>query len=159
MYFLFIYETMKCPFCGKVDTEVLESRVVDDGEGIRRRRQCIKCAKRFTTFEKVRDSVLWVIKKDGRRELFDREKLKRGILRACEKRQVSLDLVNEAVNDVEREMLREEKEEITTKLIGSTVLKKLRKIDKVAWLRYASVYLQFDNVKDFEKAIDKVSSK
>lgn len=159
MYFLFIYETMKCPFCGKVDTEVLESRVVDRGEAIRRRRQCIKCGKRFTTFEKVRDSVLWVIKKDGRRELFDREKIKRGILRACEKRPVSLDAVNEAVNDVEREMLREEKEEIPTKLIGNAVLKRLKKIDKIAWLRYASVYLEFENVTDFEKAIDKVSSK
>jgi len=150
---------MKCPFCGKVDTEVLESRVVDRGEAIRRRRQCIKCGKRFTTFEKVRDSVLWVIKKDGRRELFDREKIKRGILRACEKRPVSLDAVNEAVNDVEREMLREEKEEIPTKLIGNAVLKRLKKIDKIAWLRYASVYLEFENVTDFEKAIDKVSSK
>jgi transcriptional repressor NrdR len=150
---------MKCPFCGKSDTEVLESRVVDSGEGIRRRRQCIKCGKRFTTFEKVRDSVLWVIKKDGRRELFDSEKIKRGILRACEKRPISLGLVNELVSETERECLREEKEEISTGFIGNTVLKKLKKIDRVAWLRFASVYLQFDNVEDFEKAIDKISSK
>ena len=146
---------MKCPFCGKDDTEVLESRVADCGEGIRRRRQCAKCGKRFTTFEKVRDSVLWVIKKDGRRELFDREKIKRGIIRACEKRPISLDIVNEIVSETERECLKEEKEEISTEFIGNTVLKKLRKIDKVAWLRFASVYLEFEDVTDFEKLIDK----
>ena len=146
---------MKCPFCGKDGTEVLESRVVDCGEGIRRRRHCAKCGKRFTTFEKVRDSVLWVIKKDGRRELFDREKIKRGIIRACEKRQISLGVVNEVVSETERECLKEEKEEISTEFIGNTVLKKLRKIDKVAWLRFASVYFEFEDVTDFEKLIDK----
>jgi transcriptional repressor NrdR len=146
---------MKCPFCGKDDTEVLESRVADCGEGIRRRRQCAKCGKRFTTFEKVRDSVLWVIKKDGRRELFDREKIKRGIIRACEKRPISLEVVNEVVSETERECLGQEKEEISTEFIGNTVLKKLRKIDKVAWLRFASVYLEFEDVTDFEKLIDK----
>ena len=153
-YFVFIYEIMKCPFCGKVETEVLESRVVDCGEGIRRRRLCVKCGKRFTTFEKVRDSVLWVIKKDGRRELFDPEKIKRGILRACEKRSVSLEAINEIVSEVERECLREEKEEIPTNLIGNMVLKKIKKLDKVAWLRFASVYLEFEDLTDFDKLIE-----
>ena len=148
---------MKCPFCGKIDTQVLESRIVDEGIGIRRRRECGKCGKRFTTFEKVKDSVLWVIKKDGRRELFDKEKVKRGILRATEKRPVSLEVINKLVTEVEREMLREEKEEISTKMIGNAVLKRLKKIDKIAWLRFASVYLEFGNLKDFEKAIGKIS--
>lgn len=145
---------MKCPFCGGSDTQVLESRVTDDGEGIRRRRECAKCGKRFTTIERVKGSVLWVVKKDGRREPFDREKIKRGILRAIEKRPVSLDLVEDLVGDIEREMLRSEKEEIPSRMIGNAVLKHLRKIDKVAWLRFASVYLEFEDLSDFEKAIE-----
>jgi len=146
---------MKCPFCASTDSDVLESRVIEEGAAIRRRRECAKCQKRFTTIEKVRGSVLWVIKKDGRRELFDREKVKRGILRAIEKRSVSLDLVEEAVNDVEREMLRQEKEEIPTRLIGNAVLKRLKKINKVAWLRFASVYFEFEDLGDFEKLLEK----
>jgi len=146
---------MKCPFCASTDSDVLESRVIEEGAAIRRRRECAKCQKRTTTIEKVRGSVLWVIKKDGRRELFDREKVKRGILRAIEKRSVSLDLVEEAVNDVEREMLRQEKEEIPTRLIGNAVLKRLKKIDKVAWLRFASVYFEFEDLGDFEKLLEK----
>src|SRR3989304_3073357 len=144
---------MHCPFCASTDTEVLESRVVDDGEGIRGRRECKKCKKRFTTFEKVRNTVLWVVKKDGRREPFEREKVKRGILRAIEKRPVSLELVDDVVNEVERELLRGEKEEIPSKIIGEGVLKRLKKIDRVAWLRFASVYLEFEDLTDFEKAI------
>ena len=146
---------MKCPFCTKVNTQVLESRIVEDGGGIRRRRECKSCKKRFTTIEKIKGSVLWVIKKDGRRELFEKEKLRRGITRALEKRPVSIDLVNQIVDDIERELLSQEKEEISTQLIGRLVLKKLKKIDKVAWLRFASVYLEFDDIKDFEKAIKK----
>lgn len=146
---------MKCPFCAGNDTEVLESRTVDEGEAIRRRRECKKCHKRFTTFEKVRGTALWVIKKDGSREPFDREKVKRGILRAIEKRPVPLALIDDIVNDVEREMLRGEKEEIPSRIVGKAVLKRLKKIDRVAWLRFASVYLEFENLDDFEKAIEK----
>lgn len=146
---------MKCPFCGKHSTAVLESRTVDEGEAIRRRRMCEKCEKRFTTYEKVRGNTLWVIKKDSKREPFEREKIKRGVLRSVEKRPVSLDLVDEIVDQVEREMLRQEKEEIPSRMIGNAVLKRLKKIDKVAWLRFASVYLQFENFDDFEKAIEK----
>ena len=146
---------MKCPFCGKDNTQVLESRATDDGTGIRRRRECVKCGKRFTTVEKVRGTALWVVKKDGTREAFDREKVKRGVLRAIEKRPVSLDLVNEIVDDVEREMLRAEKEEIPSREVGNAVLKRLKKVDKVAWLRFASVYLEFEDLGDFEKAIER----
>ncbi len=146
---------MKCPFCANDDNQVLESRIVDDGHAVRRRRECDKCSKRFTTYEKVRGSVLWVVKKDGKREPFDLEKVKRGILRAIEKRPVSLELVSEVVDQVEREMLRKEKEEVSSKAIGRAILKRLKKIDKVAWLRFASVYLQFEDFKDFKEAINK----
>jgi transcriptional repressor NrdR len=145
---------MKCPFCQFNDSEVLESRVSEGGNSIRRRRECPKCKKRFTTQEKVKDSVLWVIKKDGRRELFDREKIKRGIVRALEKRPVGMAEVDEIVGDIESEMLREEKEEIPTTVIGKAVLKRLKKVDKVAWLRFASVYFEFDDLGDFEKLLE-----
>jgi transcriptional repressor NrdR len=146
---------MKCPFCGKIDSQVLESRTVEEGGSIRRRRECSKCGKRFTTFEKVKGSVLWVIKKDGRRELWDREKIKHGILRSIQKRPVSMETVEEIVEDVEREMLRGENEEISSRVIGNAVLKRLKRADKVAWLRFASVYLEFEDLTDFEKLIEK----
>lgn len=144
---------MKCPFCGEIESSVLESRLVEEGAAVRRRRECTKCGKRFTTFEKVKGSVLWVIKKDGRREPFDREKVKRGILRAIQKRPVSLDLVEEVIDEVEREMLGLESQEISSRKVGEAVLKRLKKIDKVAWLRFASVYLEFEDLSDFEKLI------
>lgn len=144
---------MKCPFCTSASTQVLESRVVDEGQAVRRRRECTKCGKRFTTYEKVKGTALWVVKKDGRREPFERDKIKRGILRAIEKRPVSLDLVDDILEAVEREMLRQEKEEVTSRSIGTAVLKRLKKVDKVAWLRFASVYLEFEDLEDFAKAI------
>lgn len=150
---------MRCPFCGKIDSNVLESRVIESGDGIRRRRECTKCSKRFTTLEKIKDSALWVSKKDGRREPFDREKVKRGITRAIQKRPVSLESVEEVLDDIERELLRSETQEVTTKCIGNAVLKRLKKLDKVAWLRFASVYLEFDNLDDFEKLIEKPNKK
>lgn len=146
---------MNCPFCNTSDTQVLESRVVNEGQTIRRRRECSKCEKRFTTHEEVKKSVLWIIKKDGRREPFDKEKVKRGILRSIEKRPVSLDLVEEVVNEVERELLKALKEEVPSKVVGNAVLKRLKRIDKVAWLRFASVYLEFEDLEDFEKLITK----
>jgi transcriptional repressor NrdR len=146
---------MKCPFCAKHDTQVLESRAVEQGSAVRRRRECIRCKKRFTTYEKVKGTALWVIKKDGRRESFEREKVKGGILRAIEKRPVSLDLVGEIIDQVEREMLRREREEVTSRAIGRAVSRRLKKVDKVAWLRFSSVYLEFENLDDFEKVIEK----
>ena len=144
---------IKAPFCTSEETQVLESRVVEEGEVVRRRRKCAKCDKRFTTYEKVKRSVLWVIKKDGKREVFEKEKMKRGILRSIEKRPVSIDLVDEIAEQVEREMLGKEKEEVSSKTIGRSILSKLKKVDKVAWLRFASVYLEFDDIDDFEKAM------
>lgn len=144
---------MKCPFCGAALTSVVESRTTEDSEVIRRRRICEKCSKRFTTYERVSNSTLWVIKKDGKREPFEKDKLKSGILKAIEKRPVSIELVDELVDEVEREMLRKEKEEVPTKTIGNAVIRRLRRIDKVAWLRFASVYLEFEDLADFEKVI------
>jgi len=143
---------MKCPFCKAVETSVLESRSLEDGS-IRRRRECNKCQKRFTTIEQIKRNFLWVIKKDGKREMFEKDKVKRGILRAIEKRPVSLELVDEIVDQIEMECLKKEKQEIPTREIGNLVLKKLKKVDKVAWLRFASVYLEFADFGDFEKAI------
>jgi transcriptional repressor NrdR len=144
---------MKCPFCTSSETQVLESRSVEEGRGIRRRRECVKCEKRFTTYERVRGTAIWVIKKDGRREPFDREKVKRGILRSVEKRPVSLDLIDDITEQVEREMLKKEKEEVGSRIIGKAILKRLKRVDKVAWLRFASVYLEFEDLEDFSRAI------
>lgn len=146
---------MKCPFCGKNDNQVLESRSVDEGRAIRRRRKCLKCNKRFTTYEQVKNSVLWVVKKDGIREFFDREKIRKGVLRSIEKRPVSLEQVDKLIDEVEREMLKKESEEIQSKQIGKAVMRRLKKMDKVAWMRFASVYLEFEDLSDFEKAIEK----
>lgn len=148
---------MKCPFCGAAaDTCVLESRTVDDAAAIRRRRECAHCGKRFTTLEKVKGNFLWVIKKDGRREPFDREKIRKGILRAVLKRPVPMNKVEEIVEEVEREMLRKEEAEVSTKVIGNAILKKLKTVDKVAWLRFSSVYLEFTDINDFEKLVKKL---
>jgi len=146
---------MKCPFCGKIDSQVLESRTVEEGDSIRRRRECSKCGKRFTTFEKVKGSVLWVIKKDGRREPWDREKIKHGILRSIQKRPVSMETVEKIIEEVEQEMLRNENQEIASRVIGNAVLRRLKKLDRVAWLRFASVYLEFEDLTDFEKLIER----
>src|SRR4030042_2231171 len=145
---------MKCPFCTSSETQVLESRSVEEGKGIRRRRECGRCGKRFTTYEKVRGTAIWVIKKDGRREPFDRDKVKRGILRSLEKRPVSLDLIDDVTEQVEREMLKKEKEEVSSQAIGKAILGRLKRIDKVAWLRFASVYLEFEDLEDFATAIN-----
>jgi transcriptional repressor NrdR len=148
---------MKCPFCGDARNEVLESRIVENGSAIRRRRSCEKCEKRFTTFERVNKSSLLVIKKDGRREAFDADKLIRGIVRAVGKRPIALSQVVEIVHEVEREMLKKQSQEVASQVIGKAVLKRLKKIDKVAWLRFASVYLEFEDLSDFEQLIEKTT--
>ena len=145
---------MHCPFCNSDETQVLESRAVDAGCSIRRRRECAKCLKRFTTYEKVRGVALWVLKKDGRREPFDKEKVKLGVLRAVQKRPVNLEIVERVASEVEREMLKKEHEEVTSRVIGRAILKRLKKVDKVAWLRFASVYLEFNDLTDFRNAME-----
>lgn len=148
---------MKCPFCGKVDSEVLESRIVEDGSGIRRRRSCHFCKKRFSTIERVKETTIWVVKKDGRREQFNREKIRKGIMRAVEKRPISLALVEDIVKRVEVEIIKKHAQEVSSHTIGRTILKYLQKTDRVAWLRFASVYFQFEDLTDFEKLIEKTN--
>lgn len=146
---------MKCPYCGSEETEVVETR---DGEGAtRRRRECKKCEKRFTTYERVENIDLIVIKKDGRRERFDRDKLKRGIVRAVEKRPVGMELVESMLFEIEQEMRCKEGTEVSSRVVGNAVLKRLKKIDKVAYMRFASVYLDFESLSDFEKLIEKLT--
>ncbi len=146
---------MKCPFCDKENTAVLESRPADDGGAIRRRRKCESCKKRFTTYERIKNTYLCVVKKDGSREPFDREKIRKGILRAIEKRPVTPDDVDLIVDQVEREMLKKQTSEISSRSIGGAVSRRLKVLDKVAWLRFASVYFEFEDLKDFTKAIKK----
>lgn len=146
---------MRCIFCGNEETQVTDKRDVDFET--RRRRECLKCKKRFTTYEKVENKDLRVIKKDGRRESFDSEKIKKGLLRACEKRPVSLDQIEEAVRDIENKLKTSNKKEVKTEAIGELVMRALKKLDKVAYIRFASVYRDFKDVSDFKKEIKELN--
>lgn len=147
---------MKCPFCGSTETEVVETRDSEDLDTIRRRRECRKCQKRFTTYERVENISLIVIKKDGKREQFDREKLKQGILKACEKTTVPLSGIERIVSEIEQELKTLETVEVESKKIGQMIAAKLKKIDKVAYIRFASVFKRFVDVEDFEKEVKKL---
>ncbi len=147
---------MKCPYCGSKDTEVVETRDSEDLETIRRRRACIKCEKRFTTYERVENVNLVVIKKDGRREQFNRDKLKNGIIRSCEKTTVSLEDIEKIVTEVERELRGESGVEIESKKIGQMVSARLKKLDKIAYIRFSSVFKRFVDIEDFEKEVKKL---
>ncbi len=146
---------MKCPFCDQDQTTVLESRMSDAGNCIRRRRDCLSCKQRFTTYERIEGPVLQVVKKDNRREQFDREKLLRGVKSAFHKRPVALEEIENLVYSVERELLKKNLREIPSRKIGQAVLRRLKKVDRVAWLRFASVYLAFETLADFGEIIDK----
>ena len=148
---------MRCPFCANSETSVLESRVAEDGQSLRRRRECEKCQKRFTTFERIEGPTIFVIKRDGSRQPFDREKIVRGTIKSLDKRPVSIDLINQLADEVEREVRRKEVSEIPSKTIGRIVLKRLKNIDKVAWMRFASVYLELTDLTEFEKLFEKIS--
>lgn len=147
---------MKCPYCGSKETEVVETRDSEDLETIRRRRNCVKCEKRFTTYERVENINLVVIKKDGRREQFDRDKLKNGILRSCEKTTVTVDDVEKIVTEIERELRGGESVEVDSKKIGQLVSLKLKNLDKIAYIRFSSVFKRFVDVEDFEKEVKKL---
>lgn len=148
---------MKCPYCQNPDTDVLETRDSEDITTIRRRRLCPKCEKRFTTYERVEHVPITVIKKDGRRETFDREKLQRGIWRASGKTNLSADQVNRIVDDVERDLISGETNEVASKTIGELVAKRLKKLDKIAYIRFASVFREFVDLEDLAKEIKKIS--
>ena len=147
---------MKCPFCGAEETKVTDSRYSSEAFEIRRRRECEKCQKRFTTYERIESHPLVVIKKDGRRESFLREKLMNGIVKSCQKRDVSMEKMEEAGSEIEAVLRSEDKYEIPSGLIGELVAKKLKKLDKVAYIRFASIYKDFEDVTDFEKEIKSI---
>lgn len=147
---------MKCPYCNHETTEVLETRDSEDLAVTRRRRVCAKCEKRFTTYERLETVPLTVIKKDERRETFDREKLKRGIWRASGKTTIKADEVDRVVDEVERELIGGETTEVSSKKIGELVAKRLKKLDKVAYIRFASVFRRFVDVEDFEREVKKL---
>ncbi len=140
---------MKCPFCGFVNDKVVDSREGKEGDSIRRRRECLKCAKRFTTYERIDEIPYMVVKKDGRREKFDRQKVLNGLLRACEKRPVSMGKLEQIVNEAEGFVIDSPERERTTAEIGGMIMERLKKYDKVAYVRFASVYLDFKDVKEF----------
>lgn len=147
---------MHCIFCDNDDTDVIETRVADDGLTVRRRRECSKCVKRFTTYEKVEELPLIVIKRDGRRERFDREKLIRGIMKSTEKTTVSFEQIEKIVAEVANDLKQEETTEIESKTIGNLVAKRLKNLDKIAYIRFASVFRRFVDVEDFEKELKKL---
>lgn len=140
---------MKCPYCGEVESKVIDSRPADDGERIRRRRECLSCQKRFTTYEIVETVPLMVVKKDGSREAFDRQKLLNGLMRACEKRPVSFDALERAVDEIEQTLLNTMNREVTSLEIGEQAMQQLKNIDEVAYVRFASVYRQFSDINTF----------
>jgi len=147
---------MKCPYCGYIEDKVIDSRPTDEGSAIRRRRECSKCLKRFTTYEKVESLPLMVIKKDKTREAFDREKLLNGLLRACEKRPVSIDDLEKLVGDIESQIYNSLQREITTHDIGEMVMARLKNMDEVAYVRFASVYRQFKDINTFMDELGKL---
>lgn len=148
--------SMKCPYCSQDSTEVIETRDSEDLAVTRRRRHCGKCEKRFTTYERVESVPLTVIKKDERRESFDREKLKRGIWRASGKTTIKAEDVDRIVDEVERELIGGDSTEVPSKRIGELVAKRLKKLDKIAYIRFASVFRRFVDVEDFEKEVKKL---
>jgi len=150
---------MKCPFCNTPDTKVIDSRPADDNASIRRRRQCIKCNKRFTTYEKLETMPLMVIKKDNTREPYDRSKIEAGIIRSCHKRPVSSQQVENIVNDIENKVFSLEEREIPTSVIGEMVMDKLKTLDEVAYVRFASVYREFKDVNTFMSVIENMLKK
>jgi len=140
---------MRCPFCAFLESKVVDSRSSKEGDSIRRRRECLKCTRRYTTYERIEEVAQMVIKKDGRREPFDRWKIKSGILKAVEKRPVSLEQVESLIDDVERALFNSSEHEVSTDNIGLAVMERLKSLDEVAYVRFASVYRQFNDVYDF----------
>jgi len=150
---------MKCPFCSYGDSRVVDSRSIDNGTSIRRRRECPSCGRRFTTYEKYEETPLLVIKKDGRRELFDTQKLTSGLLKAFEKRPFSYEKIQEIASDIERQLRAKGDTEISSSIIGETVMKTLQGIDQIAYVRFASVYRQFTDINSFMQEIQSMLKK
>ncbi|MFC1570185.1 transcriptional regulator NrdR [Candidatus Omnitrophota bacterium] len=146
---------MRCPFCRNTEDKVIDSRTSGEGMSIRRRRECLKCSKRFTTYEYVEKAPMMVVKRDGRRKQFDREKIKAGIMRACEKRPISMDKIEQLVEEIGREVQKKADKEVKSTVIGNMVMDKLYDLDEVAYVRFASVYRRFKDVSSFKKELKK----
>lgn len=147
---------MRCPYCENEDSKVIDSRHTEDGKAIRRRRECEQCGRRFTTYEKVEEMILMVIKKDGSRQAFDRSKLLNGIIRACEKRPVSISAMEAIVDDIERGLNNMMEKEVDSTFIGELVMDHLKDLDEVAYVRFASVYRQFTDVNTFVQEVERL---
>jgi transcriptional repressor NrdR len=150
---------MKCPYCNHEETQVIDSRDTENLEATRRRRECSKCKKRFTTYERVEEADIVVVKKDGKRERFERQKVINGILKACEKRPISMERIEKLVDDVESDLRKRDSVEVDSKILGKLVMRKLKSLDKVAYIRFASVYLEFDDLARFEEELEKLQKK
>ncbi len=146
---------MKCPYCGDTEDKVIDSRMSGEGTSIRRRRECLKCGKRFTTYEYIEETPLMVVKRDGTRQRFDRERIKKGIIKACEKRPISMEKIEDIVDEIEREVQRKTDREIKSTDIGNLVMDKLYNLDEVAYVRFASVYRRFKDVSHFMQELKK----
>jgi transcriptional repressor NrdR len=144
---------MRCPYCASEDSKVVDSRDSDAGDAIRRRRECLECERRYTTYERVEEVPLLVAKRDGREEVFARQKLLNGLLRAAEKRSIPLERLQRAVDDIENDLRRLPGQRVTTQMVGEDALRHLREIDKVAYVRFASVYRQFDDIDEFQQEL------
>ncbi len=147
---------MKCPFCGYKESKVMDSRPTEEGSSIRRRRECLNCGKRFTTYETVESMPLVVVKKDGSRQSFERRKVLNGMLRACEKRPVSMETLERLTDEIEQELQNSLEREVSTVLIGELVMEKLKAVDEVAYVRFASVYRQFKDINTFMTELNKL---
>ena len=147
---------MKCPYCGYSESKVIDSRPSDEGASIRRRRECLSCSKRFTTYETVESMPMVVVKKDGSRQSFDRRKVLGGMIRACEKRPVSLAELEKIAEEIEQDLQNSMEREISTEAIGERVMERLRKVDQVAYVRFASVYRQFRDINTFMEELNKL---
>lgn len=145
---------MKCPFCGYRDSRVLESRSTEEGSAIRRRRECLNCRERFTTYERVETIPLMVVKKDGTRQEFDRSKILQGLIKACEKRQVPLAKLEEIVSGIEKRLRNSMEQEVSSQTIGEMVMEELKRLDQVAYVRFASVYRQFRDIQSFLQELE-----
>ncbi|UCD32851.1 MAG: transcriptional repressor NrdR [Desulfobacterales bacterium] len=150
---------MKCPFCGEIDNKVIDSRLSKDGNVIRRRRECIICSRRFTTYENIEEIPVMIIKKDGRREVFTRDKVRSGIQKACQKRNISMNVIEEFLDELERDLREIGEKEIPSHKIGEKIMTKLHSLDDVAYVRFASVYREFKDVNDFVAELKSLLSK
>ncbi|MCF7861631.1 transcriptional regulator NrdR [Candidatus Woesearchaeota archaeon] len=150
---------MKCPFCSENDNKVVDKRDTENGLATRRRRECLSCNKRFTTYERIESINLIVIKKNQAREPFDKAKVEKGVMRALEKRPVSMERMKDIVDEIESELLNKNSTEIPSKVIGNSIMRKLKKADKVAYIRFASVYRDFEDVEEFQKEVTKLTKK